>query len=112
MINRILSHGVISDFVSYRCNTTYVEFDSLEEKTQARLLALGYSPAIQCDTSTRFEDYGYDLSVECARGGLCHQLYERPYELRAPKIVHLGDLDEWLAQQMLDGEKDNDGILF
>lgn len=62
------------------------------------LLALEYSPAIQCDTPTRFLDYGYDLSVECAREGLCYQLYERPYERGAPRIVHLGDLDEWLAE--------------
>lgn len=108
MINRILSQGVVSDLVSYRCNTTYVKFEGLEEKTQARLLTLGYSPAIQCDTPTRCKDYGYDLSIECARGGLCHQLYECPYELRPPKIVHRGDLDEWLAQQVLDGDSDID----
>lgn len=104
MINRILFHTAATDYISYYCHQTFVGFKELEEKTQARLLALGYSPAIQCDTPTRFEDYGYDLSVECARGGLHCQLYERPFEISEPRIVHLGDLDEWLEKQTQEQE--------
>ena len=103
MNNRILSHGAVTDYISFFCHTTEVRFEGLEEKTQARLLALGYSPAIDCYTQTD-HDYRYELKVECAKGETVCELWKSPL----PKVVHLGDLDDWLERASLWEQQEQD----
>lgn len=95
--NRILIHGAVTNYIDYFCHTTSVRFEGLEEKTQARLLALGYSPPIDCYTQTDM-NYSYQLSRLVARGETVCELWKSP----KPKIVHLGDLDNWLQRAASD----------
>lgn len=84
MQNRIFLRSAITDYISFRCRVTYITFDGLEDKTQRRLLNLGYSPPMQF------------------RGGLKNsesvQAGEMVCLLLLPKIIHLGNLEDWLIK--------------
>ena len=84
MQNRIFLRSAITDYISFRCQVTYITFSGLEEKTRQRLLNLGYSPPMQF------------------RGGLKNsepvQAGDTVCPLLLPKIVHLGNLEDWLAK--------------